>query len=113
MPSAASIPFKSSGLVSVRHRITRSPRLVATAAPSDVKAMRPVAAPGPAGRPLAISWAPASASGSNIGASSESIESAGIFMSARSRSSSPSSFMSTAIRTAASPVRLPLRVCSM
>ena len=78
-----------------------------------MKAMRPVAPPGPAGRPDAITVAAFNALGSKTGTSSESIDSAGIFNSAVSTFIRRSFCISTAILTAARPVRLPLRVCRM
>ena len=52
--SAAHIPLTSSGDVSLRVRITFLPFPAHTTASSAVKTMTPVAAPGPAGMPLAI-----------------------------------------------------------
>ena len=52
MPSAAFIPLMSSGLVSSRTRSTFSPRSAHSNASCAVKTTRPVAAPGPALRPV-------------------------------------------------------------
>ena len=54
MPSAAIMPCTSSGEVSLRTRMTFSPRPAAAAASSAVKYAWPTAAPGEAARPLAI-----------------------------------------------------------
>ena len=48
MPWESSMPFKSSGEVSVRQRTTLLPFRVSISAVAAVKAIRPVAAPGPA-----------------------------------------------------------------
>ena len=53
MPSAASIPWMSSGEVSIRTRITFWPALPRSSASSAVSTTMPVAAPGEAGSPLA------------------------------------------------------------
>ena len=52
MPAAAFMPWMSSGEVSVRTRITRSPRCAHSSAAFAVNTTRPIAAPGDAGRPL-------------------------------------------------------------
>ena len=54
MPSAATMPWISSGLVSLRTRSTSWPSLFSRSASSAVKTISPVAAPGEAGRPRAI-----------------------------------------------------------
>ena len=54
MPSAACMPWMSSGLVSRRTRITFSPARACFSASSAVNTTLPEAAPGEAGRPLAI-----------------------------------------------------------
>src|SRR3954467_10335907 len=52
-PSEAFIPRMSSGEVSCRQRITFSPRAAQASASSAKNTILPVAAPGPAGSPLA------------------------------------------------------------
>ena len=113
MPSAAIIPRRSSGVVSTRHRMARPPFAATFSACGAVKQILPDAAPGPAGRPVVSVLAFATAAGSKTATSSEEIESAGILRSAVFWSISFSLTSSTAIRTAARPVRLPLRVCSI
>ena len=54
MPWAASMPRMSSGLVSSRTRMTCSPRPAQATASAALKTTRPVAAPGPAGRPFGL-----------------------------------------------------------
>ncbi len=68
MPWAACMPWMSSGLVSMRTRITASPLPARISASSALNTTAPDAAPGLAGRPLAISTR--GASGSSIGCSS-------------------------------------------
>jgi hypothetical protein len=46
MPSEAIMPTRSSGLVSVRTRMTRSPRAAHSAASLELSTIRPTAAPG-------------------------------------------------------------------
>src|SRR5437867_956523 len=53
-PTDAFMPWMSSGLVSRRTRIARSPRSFISTARSGVSAILPAAAPGPAGSPLPI-----------------------------------------------------------
>ncbi len=116
MPSATIIPWTSSGLVSLRTSTTFSPRSAASTASSAVKYTLPTAAPGDAARPLAstLPWP------SNCGCSTESRWSAVTRITASRLASfhfaapRPVPFvMSTAIRNAAPPVRLPTRVWSI
>ena len=65
IPRAACMPWMSSGLVSVRSRITASPRLARSSASSASKTTLPQAAPGDAGRPRASTRR--GASGSRVG----------------------------------------------
>lgn len=53
-PAADFIPWMSSGVVSLRTRITSSPMLAMVSASSGVNTTLPVAAPGDAGRPSPI-----------------------------------------------------------
>ena len=82
-------------------------------ASSAVKTTAPVAAPGEAGRPLAAVSAFARSFGSKIGCRSWSSACGSTFITASFFVRMPSSTRSTAMCTAATPVRLPLRVCSM
>ena len=107
------MPFKSSGDVSVLQSTTLLPLRVSISAVAAVNAIRPVAAPGPAGSPCAMTVADFIALGSNTGTRSESIDSAGIFSKAAFWLIKRSRCISTAILTAARPVRFPLRVCKM
>ncbi len=99
IPSAASIPPISSGEVSLRTKITCSPRSFQASASSALKTMRPIAAPGDAGRPLAITFT--SAFGSICLCSSWSNCSGSTRITAVFLSIRPSSTISTAILTAA------------
>ena len=116
MPAAACMPAMSSGEVSSRTSTTGSPLAAMATAPGAVSAIRPHAAPGPAGRPLP-SCRPSFTAAvfsfvSKTGASSCTICSGSTRATASSSSIRPSSTMSVAMRTAANPVRFPLRVCS-
>ncbi len=111
MPSAACMPWMSSGLVSIRTRITRSPLRASASAASEENTTLPDAAPGDAGRPLATTLR--SASGSRVGCSSWSRPRGSIRDTASPWVIRPSAAISTAIRRAACTVRFPLRVCSM
>ena len=71
-PRAACIPWMSSGEVSSRTRITASPSSASRSASSAAKTILPVAAPGEAGRPLAITSR--TAPGSMVGCRSWSSE---------------------------------------
>ena len=110
MPRAACMPWMSSGLVSVRSRITASPRAARSSASSASKTTLPEAAPGEAGSPRASTWR--SAAGSRVGCRSCSSASGSTLPSASASLTSPSRAMSTAIFSAALAVRLPARVCS-
>ena len=107
------MPWMSSGAVSFRTSSTFLPCSVHATACSDVKTTWPDAAPGEAGRPLVATGSFFHSAGSNTGDSS--------CESAAGSTSSSASFgvirfsatKSVAITTAAYPVRLPLRVCSM
>src|SRR5437870_1160541 len=66
-PTDAFMPWMSSGLVSRRTRIARSPRSFISTARSGVSAILPAAAPGPAGRPLPTGWCRPSCLGSKMG----------------------------------------------
>ena len=68
MPSAACMPWMSSGLVSTRTRMTLRPFFFALSASSEVNTIAPDAAPGEAGRPVAMILR--SAFGSIVGCSS-------------------------------------------
>ncbi len=117
MPWAASMPRMSSGLVSMRRRSTRSPRAAHASASGALNTTLPLAAPGPAASPLASTLFSATArrllSGEKMGRRSWLSCSGSTRMSASSGSMRPSATISTAMRMAARPVRLPLRVCSM
>ena len=54
MPSAACMPPMSSGEVSTRTRMVLRPALLAASASAAEKTIAPVAAPGDAGKPVAI-----------------------------------------------------------
>ena len=116
MPSATIIPWTSSGLVSLRTRMTCSPLSTASSASSASKYTLPTAAPGDAASPLAMTLPVPE----NCGCSTESRCSADTRVSAscllifqRSLPRPVPFVMSTAIRSAAAPVRLPTRVWSI
>ena len=111
MPCAACIPWMSSGLVSVRARMTLSPSAAKRSASSDVNTTAPDAAPGEAGRPLASTSR--SASAASVGCNSWSSDAESIRASTSRGAIRPSSAMSTAILRAARAVRLPDRVCNI
>ncbi len=116
IPTAACMPAMSSGEVSSRTRTTGSPLAARATACGAVSATRPQAAPGPAGRPLpsrrpSLTAAAFSFVG-KIGASSCTSCSGSTRATASSALMRPSSTMSVATRTAAKPVRFPLRVWS-
>ena len=113
MPWATAMPAMSSGEVSLRTKRTFFPSFVQATASSAVNTICPHPAPGEALRPEAISVAFLTAAGSNCGRSNW-------FNCVGSTRSKASSFvmsfsatMSTAILTAAAPVRFPLRHWSM
>ncbi len=110
IPLAAAMPRMSSGLVSGRTRMTVLPSDAHANASCASNTTCPDAAPGEAGRPVAITVH--SASGSTVGWSVCSTASGPTRWSASSSLMRPSSTMSTAIRIAAAPARLPFRVCS-
>ena len=112
MPWDTSMPLRSSGDVSVRHSTTLSPCSAARHAASEENTIFPDAAPGPAGSPWATGSVAINAWGSKTGTSKESIDSAGTFNNAVRSSIKPSCCISTAMRTAAWPVRFPFLVCS-
>jgi hypothetical protein len=111
MPRAACMPWMSSGLVSMRARMTASPFAARLSASSALNTMVPDAAPGLAGKPFDSTVR--AAFGSSVGCSNWSSD-AGLTRSTASlRVISPSCAISTAMRRLAAAVRLPLRVCSM
>ncbi len=112
MPCAAIIPRKSSGEVSTRVSKT-GPFLASSTAFSALRKIRPLAAPGPAGKPLQSKVAFFRATASNTGERTWSSCSAGTRLIAVFQSIKRSFTISAAMRTAAIPVRFPLRVCSM
>src|ERR1700722_17697531 len=101
----------SSGEVSTRTRITLWPWLLSVSASSDEKTISPQAAPGEAGRPVAITLR--SAEGSMVGCRSWSGAAGATRLPASSFLINLSCASSTAIRNAALAGRLPLRVCSI
>ena len=111
MPSAACMPWMSSGLVSMRTSTTLRPLAFISSASSDENTISPVAAPGEAGRPAPMMSR--SALGSMVGCSSWSSEAGSTREIASSREIRPSLAISTATRIAALAVRLPERVCSI
>ena len=111
IPLAAFMPWMSSGLVSIRTRITASPLAARLSASSALNTIAPLAAPGLAGRPLLSSFR--GAFGSSIGCSNWSSAEGFTRITASDLSISPSLAISTAIRNEAAAVRLPLRVCNM
>ena len=111
MPRAATMPRRSSGVVSRRTRITCSPRSAHSTAVSESKTTLPTAAPGEAFIPLAMSSR--SASSSNRGNISCASWAPLTRCTASSMSMRPWSTSWQAIRKAAPAVRLPTRVCSI
>jgi hypothetical protein len=111
MPSAACMPWMSSGLVSTRTRMTLWPAFLAASASSELNTISPDAAPGEAGSPEARILR--SALGSMVGWSSWSSAAGSTRLTASSSVISPSEASSTAMRRAALAVRLPLRVWSI
>ena len=96
MPSAACMPWMSSGEVSTRTRMTGRPAFFAASASSEVNTISPQAAPGEAGRPVASTLR--SAFGSMVGWRSWSREVGSIRATASSREIRPSAARSTAMR---------------
>ncbi len=111
MPSATCMPEMSSGLVSTRTRMTLRPAASRLLGIVELKTISPDAAPGEAGRPVATTLR--SALGSMVGCSSWSSAAGSTRRIACSREISPSLAMSTAMRSEALAVRLPVRVCSI
>jgi hypothetical protein len=111
MPFAACMPWMSSGLVSMRTRMTASPFCARASASSALNTTMPEAAPGEAGSPLASTLR--GALGSSVGCSSWSSAAGFTRFTASVWSIRPSRAMSTAIFSDAAAVRFPLRVCSM
>ena len=111
MPSAACMPWMSSGEVSTRTRITRLSFALRVSASSDENTISPEAAPGEAGSPVASTLR--SALGSMVGCRSWSSAAGSMRTTASSRVIRPSFASSTAILSAALAVRLPERVCSI
>ena len=110
IPAACTIPWKSSGVVSQRTRITLSPALPRSSAVSASKTIAPEAAPGEAFSPFATTST--SAAGSIIGCSSWSSCAGSIRATASSFEIRRSPTISTAARSAAAAVRLAVRVWS-
>lgn len=115
MPSAAIMPLRSSGLVSRRIRMTRSPDRDHFTAVYESKTALPTAAPGEAAMPQPIRWnlAPTVAESSNRGNINWASCAPLTRCSASASSISPWSTSCVAIRKAAAAVRLPTRVCSI
>ena len=111
IPSLTCMPPMSSGLVSLRTRMTFSPRPDQVSASAELNTILPVAAPGLAGRPRPRTFL--SASGSSVGCRSWSSDNGSMRKIAWLRSIRPSDTMSTAIFNAALAVRFPVRVCNI
>ena len=111
MPSAADMPAKSSGDVSILTSTTLCPSACHSCASSAWKTIWPHPAPGLAGRPCAITLAFCKATLSNTGWSNSSSLLGSQRNIAVFSSMIPSCSKSMAILTIAAPVRLPLRVC--
>ncbi len=112
IPWASTMPWKSSGVVSSRTRITCSPAFPLASASSAVNTIAPAAAPGEALTPVARgggadAWSSWGSSSWRIwsGSTSPMSDSCSLTM--------PSSTMSTAMRAIAWALRFPLRVWSM
>ena len=112
IPSAAIIPLRSSGEVSCRTKSTLS-FLAASTARSAFKHTRPDAAPGPAGSPLHKVAAAFERLHQRLVKVLGQLISGHLRLIAVFQSIKRSLTISTAILTAASPVRFPLRVWSM
>ncbi|CAM5729193.1 hypothetical protein SALBM217S_09671 [Streptomyces griseoloalbus] len=108
---AATMPGRSSGVVSSRTRTTFSPTVARRTASAESNTAAPTAAPGEAGMPCA-SGSP-TAEVSNRGNISRASPSPPTRASPSSAVMSPSSVNSAAMVKAASAVRLPTRVCSI
>ena len=109
MPSAAIMPWMSSGVVSQRTRMT-GPDFARSTAVSASKTIAPLAAPGEAFRPFAATSS--AAAGSIIGWRSWSSWPGSMRPTASSREISRSSTIATAAFIAAAAVRFAERVCS-
>ncbi|MBV6474541.1 MAG: hypothetical protein MOGDAGHF_00001 [Rhodocyclaceae bacterium] len=109
MPCAWKKPWMSSGLVSSRTRMMRSPARPRASAVSASKTILPEAAPGEAGRPCASDLP--RKEGESCGTSSCSSTAGSTRVMARSLLISPSRNISTEVRTMARAFILPLRVC--
>ena len=110
-PLAAIMPFRSSGLVSRRTRMTASPAAASSTARAESKTALPTAAPGDALTPVAILVTLALVS--NVGNISRASSAPVTRVSASSMSMRPWSTSWVAMRNAAAAVRLPTRVCSI
>ena len=113
MPAAECMPSTSSGLVSLRTRMTFSPFWARSTASAAVKASLPTAAPGEAGMPRVITSIPFFLVLSKEGSRSWVRSPAGMRTIAVFSSIRRSFTMSHATLTAAVPARLPFRVWSM
>src|SRR5437016_7807295 len=111
MPSAACMPWMSSGEVSTRTRMTFLSLALSASALSEENTISPDAAPGEAGSPVAMILR--SELGSMVGCRSWSSAPGSMRMTASLRVIRPSLASSTAILRAAFAVRLPKRVCSI
>ena len=109
IPVAARMPSTSSGFVSSRTRMAEMFFFASSTAFSEVNTILPTAPPGPAGRPLAMISAFFSAFASRIGWSSSSSWAGVTRITAVSLLMSFSSAISSAMFSAAVPVRLPTR----
>ena len=111
IPSAAIMPSRSSGLVSLRTSTTCSPRSAHALAVGESNTARPTAAPGEAAIPLVSSSRAADRSNcgniSNASCEPETRDSASSIVIRFSSTNCP------AIRNAAAAVRFPTRVCSI
>ena len=111
IPFAACIPWISSGEVSTLTKIVSCIVFFNLSASSEVKTTFPLAAPGEAGNPLAITFI--SLFSSKVGCKRESKELGSIFKTASFLVINFSLTMSTAILTADLDVLLPERVCNI
>ena len=113
IPCDTNMPWMSSGTVSRRTRMTCLPFWVQSTAWSAENTTWPLAAPGDAGSPLVATGIFFHSAWSNPGASSWFSDSGSTSSTASFGEIRRSAARSVAIITAAWPVRLPLRVCSM
>ncbi len=107
------IPSTSSGEVSSLTRITFSPLAAHATASAEENTTRPLAPPGPAGKPLAITGAVSSALGSSMGSNNSTNWFGPTLIMAVFASISFSLCISVAIRTAATPFLLPTLHCNI